>query len=336
MMGAIVIVLVAIPAQSPAEYRLSTSAWVADAPTKVAMALGAFDDLPSGRLTVVRTNSGRESLQQLLAGEADFATMATTPIARHACRVHDGKARADGVHPVVVASMALSNGTHFVLADGSAGIERPADLAGRRVGVMFETSAHFGWSQFARLHGLDDAVVELVDLPIDRLPAALLSDRIDAAVLWSPWHRDAVDRLGDDARRFPIRAVDSVNWLLVAGSDFVERNPSFVAEVLRAYREAVRMLNNRPDRAMRLHAGVSDHDLPDRDELAGVIWDLTLDWSLLANFQANVEWYERRSGMEALDVPIREFIANEPLERVAPAEVLLPAAVFDRAGEEPR
>lgn len=295
------------------------------------MALGAFDDLPSGRVDVIRTRSGSESLDQLLAGDADFATMATTPLAAHAAQVHDGGARSPGARPVVLASMALSNGTHFVLADASSGIERPADLAGRRVGVMFETSAHFGWDRFAHLHGLDEADVELVDLPVDRLPVALLTDRIDAAVLWSPWHREAVERLSDNARRFDIRAVDSVNWLIVGRRELVEARQSLVVELLQAYRNAVALLNTRPGRALKLHERVSASDLPEQTDLDGVIWDLMLGWSLLANFQANVEWYERRHGIESLDVPLDEYIAPEPLSRVAPDDVVLPASLFEPA-----
>jgi hypothetical protein len=58
-----------------------------------------------------------------------------------------------------------------------------------------------------------------------------------------------------------------------------------------------------------------------------VIWDLTLDWSLLANFQANVEWYERRHGTGRLDVSLNRFIDAAPLSAVAPQQVVLPASV---------
>ena len=51
-------------------------------------------------------------------------------MALHACRVHAGVVERGEVQPVVLASMALSNDTHFVIAKGARGIDRPADLAG--------------------------------------------------------------------------------------------------------------------------------------------------------------------------------------------------------------
>jgi ABC-type nitrate/sulfonate/bicarbonate transport system substrate-binding protein len=322
-----------VGAQADGPLRLSGSPWIADAPTKVALAAGAFDE----SVEVLASNSGRESLDQLLAGETDLALMATTPLALHACGLRPGERGAETVQPVVLASLALSNNTHYVFADGRTGIERARDLAGRRVGVMFDTSAHFGWHQFVRHAGLAASGVELVDLDIRRLPDALLSGRVDAAVIWSPWERPVIERWGDRARRFRIRAVDSVNWLLVGRRGVVERRRDAVAGVLRAYGRAIEMLNAEPARARELYAGIAGAPLPDADDpTVGVIWQLALDWSLLANLQANLEWCAQRKGGAADRVGVAQLIEPAPLEALDPSAVLLPAGLFSaRSGDDP-
>ena len=58
-----------------ASVRIATSGWIADAPTKVAMARGEF---ARGRhqVTLDIQESGLASLQQLLNGDAEFALVA--------------------------------------------------------------------------------------------------------------------------------------------------------------------------------------------------------------------------------------------------------------------
>jgi taurine transport system substrate-binding protein len=316
-------------AQSAEPLRLSSSPWIADAPTKMALAMGAFD----GSVHVLEANSGKASLEQLLAGQADVALMATTPLALHACGLRSAGFGAEPVQPVVLASVALSNNTHYVLADGEAGIDRARDLAGRRVGVMFDTSAHFGWHQFVRHAGLVDAGIEPVDLAIDRLPDALLSGRVDAAVMWSPWHRVVVERWGPRVRRFRIRAVDSVNWLLVSRRGVVERRRDDLVGVLRAYDRAIELLNAEPARARELYRRETGRPPPDPDTPAGgVIWQLALDWSLLANLQANLEWCADRTGRPADRVGFAQLIDPSLLETFDRSSVLLPIGLFGGAG----
>lgn len=316
-------------AQPEQPLRLSSSPWIADAPTKMALATGAFDD----SVHVLEANSGRASLEQLLAGEADVALMATTPLALHACGLRSAGFGAEPVQAVVLASVALSNNTHYVLADGEAGIDHVRDLAGRRVGVMFDTSAHFGWRQFVRHAGVAEAGIELVDLAIDRLPGALLSGRLDAAVMWSPWDRVVAERWGPRLRRFRIRAVDSVNWLLVSRRGVVERRRDALVGVLRGYGRAIELLNAEPARARERYRRETGEPPPDADTpAAGVIWQLTLDWSLLANLQANLEWCADRTGTPANRVGFAQLIEPSLLEAIDRSAVLLPVGLFGAAG----
>ncbi|MDZ7769928.1 MAG: hypothetical protein U5K38_12990 [Woeseiaceae bacterium] len=90
--------------------RIAGSSWVADAPTKVADQLGAFN--PPGItpvIHVVNYDSGQQALASLLAGESDFALAASTPIASELLR--SAVAGEPESTFVVLASVSLSNRT---------------------------------------------------------------------------------------------------------------------------------------------------------------------------------------------------------------------------------
>jgi hypothetical protein len=151
--------------------------------------------------------------------------------------------------------------------------------------------------------------------------------------MWSPWDRVVVERWGPRVRRFRIRAVDSVNWLLVSRRGVVERRRDDLVGVLRAYDRAIELLNAEPARARELYRRETGQPPPDPDTPAGgVIWRLALDWSLLANLQANLEWCADRTGRPADRVGFAQLIDPSPLEAFDRSSVLLPIGLFGGAG----
>ncbi|MEX0707992.1 MAG: ABC transporter substrate-binding protein [Woeseia sp.] len=313
--------------------RIAGSSWVADAPTKVADQLGAFN--PPGItpvIHVVNYDSGKQALASLLAGESDFALAASTPIASELLR--SAVAGEPESTFVVLASVSLSNRTHLIVANGAAGIQEPADLNGRRVGVMLDTSGHFGWQKFAEYHGLETDGITLVDLPVASMAGAVRDGRIDAAAIWQPWASDLQAVLGNDARTFTTRNLYTVSWLLVTRRDVLARLPGSAERVLKGYLEATALIDADPRRARLLHARAHARDPATLEPLeAGIMWALALDWSVLADLESQFLWIAARRGVEAQSAPAPyDYIYARPLLNVAPGRVMLPAYLYASDG----
>jgi len=308
--------------------RIAGSAGLGDAPTKVAAALGLFaPQTPSqAPIEITVASSGKQALERLLHGEADVALAAPTPIAQ---AILDTAGADPERRLVVLASVSLTTRAHSVVAWRNRGIERPSGLADRRVGVMFGTSAHFGWSRFAAFHGIDAEAVTLVDVAIDRQQDALLAGRVDAVVTWEPYASHIRGALGDDGVAFSTRRLYGLDWLLATRRATLERRPQEVERVLAAYREAIELLRREPERARALHAAQTElaPELLARAE-QDIIFRLTLDWAVVASLEAQLAWLRERAGTEGPPPHPRDYLAPGPLLRIAPSRVGLPPSLL--------
>ncbi len=314
-------------AQAVDELVMSGSEWITDAPTRLASAAGYFSADGGPRIRVRLADSGKQSLERLMAGEVEFALMAAMPLAMELVRLHEQAAPPE-TWPVVLASIGLSSRTHHVIADGTRGIEQPADLSGHALGLLLETSAHYGWDRFADVQGIDADAVRLVDTRPGELAGGLAAGRFDAVVARPPFSEQIVDQLGASARSFPLQAMDSITWLLVSRRALIDREPHAVERVLRGYAEAINLLQTEPDRAAALLGQPRDW-LQDKR----VAWKLALNWPVIAHMEAKLEWSAKRLGVSPLRVSPRIYIERGPLERFRPGAVSLPTWIVDGEAE---
>ncbi|QOC22200.1 NrtA/SsuA/CpmA family ABC transporter substrate-binding protein [Wenzhouxiangella sp. AB-CW3] len=308
--------------------RIAGSGWIGDAPTWVASELDLFNQQRSAEDPVVEVDlygSGMEALEALLAGQADLALAATTPTARALAGLLN---ESGGTSPeiVVLASVALSNQSHYIIAPDTVGIRQPDDFAGQRIGVMKGTSAHYGWSRFSLFHGLSADDVSLVDVPVSDMANALLEGQIDAAVIWQPWDLTLREELDDEVTVLPMRMLHTVNWLLLASTDFVNRHPGGTERILKAYIEAIEHIDVHPGKMLALFGGIIGHDPEVLEPLADrMLWRVGMNWSVLVNLGIQFEWLSTWPGLSEHTFPKpRRFLHAEPLHRVAPTLVTLP------------
>lgn len=125
-------------------------------------------------------------------GTADIATNAETQLLRYSV-----------AHPELRAIMTVTEGNYQIVARRSAGINSLADLKGKRVGTLANTSAAFFLEKMLKsvqLKPNDVVTVTNIDLP--DFSAALVDGTIDALAMWSPEAEEAELELGEDAITF--------------------------------------------------------------------------------------------------------------------------------------
>ncbi len=310
-------------ADSQPPTRINGVMYLGDLPTVVADRRGLFERR-NLQATVSYELSGKRNLELLRAGGTDIALMALTPLVLDALADPD-PGRPDD--PVILASVVHSTRLNQVVTLAERGIEQPTDLSRRRVGFMKGTNAEFVWWLFAAYHGFDPNSSTTVDEPVDALMDAVASGGVDAAVIWEPWTSRLRERVGDRLRLFSGSNVYTAKWVVVALRSFVEHQPERASAVMAAYREAIEFIDREPGAAMRLYA---DHDDVPLEMLQqnwdALVYELSLDWSLIATLQQQMEWGRRAgyatSGIEPEVLPL---LHPGPLHDVAPGAVSVPA-----------
>ncbi|OOG23691.1 hypothetical protein B1C78_10415 [Thioalkalivibrio denitrificans] len=310
-------------AKTPPEFRIAGSPWVGDAPTRIAAELGYFnppehDTRTREVIRVEQYDTGKQAFEALLGEEVEFALAAPEPVAIGLLR-RTVTSRDPGDDVVILASVTLSNLSHHVVTDRRRGIERPVQLAGRRIGLVLDTSAHHAWDRFAEFHGMASDSVTLVDMPIGELAEGLARGHIDAAVTWDPWVEPITETLGDQAVVFSMRELHAVDWLLVTRREIALARPDITDRVLRGYLRAIDHIYRNPD---ALHTPPPSN----------IIWHINLGWSVLSNLDTQFEWLRRRPEFARSYLPKPgQYLEAGPLSRVAPHRVKLPAYIHSPA-----
>lgn len=331
-LATLVLALAALPAgaagaagaDAGAVTRINGVMYLGDLPTVVADKRGFFGRQHVNADVSYRF-SGKRNLELLRSGRVDFALMSLTPLVMDILADPDPGQPDD---PVILASVVHSTRLNQVVALADAGFGQPAELAGQRIGLMKGTNAEFVWWLFAAYNGFDPGSATLVDRSIEAIPDALINGEVDAAVIWEPWTSRLQHRLADRLVSFTGSNVYTAKWVLVAPRRIVEQQPELSRAVLTAYRDAIGYIDRQAEAAIRLyaaHAGVDTAML--HDNWDALVYELSLDWSLLATFQQQLDW-GRRAGYQLVsgEPAVLAMIHPGPLRVVEPGAVSIPAA----------
>lgn len=260
---------------------------------------------------VIDCVNGRRCLKHLTDGEAHVATVADTPMvfAAHAGHRFD-----------IVATFGTASRDNLVVARADRGIRTPADLAGKRLGVVRGTSAHYFASVFLLVNGVPRDSVSLVFIEPTAGAEPLLRGDIDAAALYRPFGPLAAQQLGNNGRVLPTLQPYTVMINLVARQGLSQEN---LQRVLRALQRGIDLLANQPARAHALLATRWKADAKSVvDRLDGYEFRLALNQNLLSTLEAESRWAVREG---LVDNPVTPDYLE--LMRVQPLRALDPRAV---------
>ncbi len=146
-------------------------------PWKVAIDDGSFERATGREIRWRRFDSGAKVLIAMASGDVQIALIGSSGIAAGVSRGID--MQLFWIAEDIGAAEAL------VVRDGS-GIEKPADLAGKKLGVPFASTTHYH-TLFALEHfGVDPDDVQILNMQPNQIAAVWLRGQIDAAFVWNP------------------------------------------------------------------------------------------------------------------------------------------------------
>jgi ABC-type nitrate/sulfonate/bicarbonate transport system substrate-binding protein len=167
--------------------------------------------------------------------------------------------------------------THADVRDGAIvarkdrGITKPADLKGKRLGILQGTTSHIYAERFLEAHGLTLADVQVRNLQPAAIQTALTvpDGDLDAGSLWQPMVFGTQGKLGANAVVFSDPSAYAGQMSLAVRKDWSAKYPTAVPAVLRAHVKAEQFVRANRAEAIKLVAaeiGLSEADLT-------AIWD---------------------------------------------------------------
>lgn len=139
-------------------------------------------------VTFVEYPSSQIAYESLVAGEADAALCADTPIVIGAL---------SGNRIEIVATVSSDQSDIKVVARADAGIEEPGDLEGKRIGTQRGTAAHFFLHSFLIQNGMSEVDLNVRFDSFANITEALLAGELDAVALRQPFIGQLHDALGE-------------------------------------------------------------------------------------------------------------------------------------------
>ncbi len=161
------------------------------------------------------TASGVEAAKALAEGRTDFAMMSDFAFVR---------ASFEEDQLVVLASLAETDNTELVCRQDR-GIETPADLRGKRIGLKKSSAAEYFLGNYLLARGITEPDITLVDINADQLSEAVAAGEVDGVAAWWPITARTQQMLGDTAVSWPIQEGQKKFWLLVGRRDRLPAQP---------------------------------------------------------------------------------------------------------------
>ena len=304
---------------APPQVSVGVSRSVGVLPFHVAEQLGLFE-AEGVRVTLKPCADGLRCLADLFAGQTQLATVTELPVALTSFHRDDF---------ALVTSLARSDRDIKILVRRNARIGSLDQLVGRRIALPLGTAAHYHLEVALMLAGIDPRSVATVDLPPDRIPAAMASGEVDACVIWEPI---AQAILRDDSRAaIPLPGPKGLThtFNLAASRTYIVEHEDALVRVLRALQRAVDAIRENPDKARRLLA--QRLEIPAADSAArwaDYDFRLKLPQSLVGTLERQIRWLRREGLVPSGPHPERpvnvlRLLEPDPLRRAVPDAITL-------------
>ncbi len=232
------------------------------------------------KVVVKDYDSGVATIEALLKGEVDLAEASEFPFVGAALRQEQIN--------IIATNDKFEN--DYLVARPDRGIEKLADLRGKRIGVARQTITEFFLGRLLDLAGIKPEEVTLVDVKPAQFVDAMVSGDVDALIAWQPYvHR--IQKQVTGAVVLPAQSNRSVYGVLMATSEWLRQHPHLVVNFLKSLRAAEDYVVLRPEQAK---AAVQKR-LGYEDVYMASVWTehhfaLSLDHSLIVAMTDEARW----------------------------------------------
>jgi len=225
-------------------------------------------------------------------GVADVATHAETQALRYSVK-----------NPNIRIVLNVTKGLYRVVARRSAGIEKVADLKGKRIATIAQTSSGYFLFRTLQTAGLTfDDITPVPVMPLEGMAKALESGEVDAVVIWEPYSEHSARVLGEDIVEFSDDSVYSEHFNLNSTAENLA-DPAKRAKIVafvRAVIDAAAEIRRDPAAAQALVAERGGFELQDvKDAWKHHAYDADYPANLLDILVVEEQWLAGRDNRPA-------------------------------------
>jgi NitT/TauT family transport system substrate-binding protein len=266
-------------------------------------------------VTLKEYEAGIPALKDLVAGKLDLAAPADFAFVKQDFQNSDLR---------VIATVASADNIQFV-ARKDRGVERPADLKGKRVGVAFGTQSEFFLRTSLSGYGLARDEVKVVDLRPDEAGDAITHGRVDAVVTWEPHVHNLKKLLGSAQVSWSAQDGQPYYLLLVSRNKLLISRPVATERLLKGLLEAERFATERKAEAQK----IVGRWLGVEEEYLAATWannrfEVRLDQDLLILMDDEAKWIIGKGASGKRGIPgYFGVLSYQPLERLKPQAVTI-------------
>ncbi|MDD2774871.1 MAG: NrtA/SsuA/CpmA family ABC transporter substrate-binding protein [Gallionella sp.] len=257
---------------------------------------------------------GKAALQSVLDNQADFATVAETPVMFSVLK---------GEKIFVLANIEASTMNNAVVARKDAGIHTSLDLKGKRIGFTLGTTSDFFLDSLLTANGITRKEIQPIPLKPEEMQAAILSKRVDAVSTWNYPLTLIKQQLQANATVIFDQEIYTETFNIAAKQDFVHKNPETVRRFLRALIKAEQFVANNPERAQAIMSAETQI----AHSLIHEVWNafnyrVVLDKTLLITLEDEARWAIKNKLVDQTIMPdFMNFIYVDSLKAIKPEAV---------------
>lgn len=189
-------------------------------PAKVAQADGTYEKASHAEIDWRKFDGGAEVITAVASGDVQIGYVGSSPLAAAATRQLP-------VKTFLIATQ-IGAGEALVARNGS-GIDKPEDLAGKKVAVPFVSTGHYSLLAALKHWNIDPAKVQILNLAPPAIISAWKRGDIDATYVWDPALGVAKESgkvliTSDELGELGAPTFDA--WIV--RKDFAEKHPEYV------------------------------------------------------------------------------------------------------------
>jgi len=267
-------------------------------------------------VTLTTFKSGKRALKGMLGRKVDVAATAEGPIIFQSFKRKDFS---------IFATIGKSSNDNVIVAARDRGINKVADIKGKRISTQSKSSAHFYMHLFLLENKIAEKDMIKSFMRVEDLPQALKQNKTDIISTREPFLSEAVKLLGDNAIVFETPGLYLKSFELVAFNTYIEKNKSILTKILKATLDAEDFLNKNKLESIGLLSktlNISKESII--KSLSSLNLSVSLDQLLLLNLEDEARWvidnkfYNRHGMPNFLD-----YLTLEPLLSIKPEVITI-------------